>query len=95
MLIFPPFAASTRMEAAARNNPPFPVNEKGVAVALLQTGLVQQKKGKVIPGSQLEAPGGRCAYSGRTWAAIPEGAGQGFRNDAGAKSGSTWALIPA
>lgn len=43
MLTFPPFAASTRMEAAARNNPPFALHEKGVAVALLQAGLVQQK----------------------------------------------------
>jgi hypothetical protein len=35
------------------------------------------------------------AYSGVTWAPIPEGPGQGFRNDAGANSGDTWALIPA
>jgi len=31
------------MTAAARNSPPFAVHEKGVAVALLQAGLVQQK----------------------------------------------------
>lgn len=34
------------------------------------------------------------AYSGVTWARIPEGPGQGFRNDSGAYSGGTWALIP-
>jgi hypothetical protein len=31
------------MEAAARNNPPFAVREKGMAVALLQAELVEQK----------------------------------------------------
>jgi hypothetical protein len=35
-----------------------------------------------------------AAYSGLTWAPIPAGPGQGFRNDAGAYSGGIWALIP-
>jgi peptidoglycan hydrolase-like protein with peptidoglycan-binding domain len=42
VLTFAPFAASARMMAAARNNPPFAVHERGVAVALLQAGLLQQ-----------------------------------------------------
>ena len=35
------------------------------------------------------------AYSGATWAPVPAALGHGFRNDAGAHSGSIWALIPA
>jgi hypothetical protein len=35
------------------------------------------------------------AYSGTTWAPIPAALGHGFWNDAGAHSGSIWALIPA
>jgi hypothetical protein len=40
---YPPFAASLQMQSASRNEPPLGLNSRGVAVALLQGGLVQQK----------------------------------------------------
>jgi hypothetical protein len=39
--------------------------------------------------------GAPLAYSGLTRAGIPAASGHRFRNDAGAKSGRTRALIPA
>jgi peptidoglycan hydrolase-like protein with peptidoglycan-binding domain len=42
-LKYPPFAASARLEAAARNSPPLGLNSRGSAVALLQAGLIQRK----------------------------------------------------
>jgi peptidoglycan hydrolase-like protein with peptidoglycan-binding domain len=37
-----PFAASLRMQDASRSNPPLRLNSRGLAVALLQGGLIQQ-----------------------------------------------------
>jgi hypothetical protein len=56
--------------------------------ALYRSGAVRTGDGFMLP-----IPG--SAYSGLTWAPIPAGPGQGFRNDAGAESGGTWALVPA
>src|SRR6185312_1396367 len=42
-LKYPPFAASARLEAAAKNSPALGLNARGSAVALLQAGLIQRK----------------------------------------------------
>ena len=41
MLKYPPFAASQRMEAAARNHHALASGQRGIAVSLLQGGLIQ------------------------------------------------------
>lgn len=41
VLKYPPFAASQRLQAAARNHRPLGMNERGTAVATFQAGLVQ------------------------------------------------------
>jgi len=64
-LTYPPFAASLQMQSASRNEPPLGLNSRGVGVALLQAGLVQQKiplpKGQSIAQGQLDGLGGRGA----------------------------------
>lgn len=67
MLTYPPFAASARMQSAARNSPPFALHEKGTAVALLQGGLVQQ--GIPMPKTMKKgSPDGD--YGGETYDAV-------------------------